>query len=419
MSTMRKWLGLLTGLALIAGACSNSSSEPTDGSTTTAAAPTETTTSSDVSDTTPGDLEPIKIGVVLSITGDASSLGVPEADTVALYAEELGVAAGRPVEWIVLDDGSDQSTAVVLVKQLIDSEQVAGIICCTTSPITLSLIDSAQRAGVPMISLGAAASIANPVEEREWIFKTAVPDTIIARIIAEHMKAQGFETVGLLFFDDGYGESGREQFAKVAEDVGLTITGEQGFPRTATDVTAEAAQLVTANPDAYLIWATPPGAVIAERDLRSLGAGGAVYQSHGAANRTFIELGGADVEGTFLGVPKLIVASNLPDSDPQKSVILAYQTRYEADHGAGSINVFGSEGLDAMIIMHSALEQAAASGSTDLVEFRRRLRDEIERISGYVGITGIYAFSSSDHEGLDTRCCTIVQVQDGNWVPAP
>ncbi len=413
-------MGLLAALALVAAACSGS----TDGGTSAGSGTVvpDTTATTAASDTTPttvvSDTTPIKIGVVLSITGDASSLGVPEADTVKLYAEELGAAGGRPVEWIVRDDGSDQSTAVSLVKQLIESDGVAAIICCTTSPISLAVLDTVQQAGVPMVSLGAAATIANPVDERHWIFKTAVPDSIITRMIAEHMKAQGVERVAFLGFDDGYGESGRAEFARAAEDVGLTITSEQSFPRTATDVTAEAAQIVASTPDAYLIWATPPGAVVAQRDLRSLGASEPIYQSHGAANRTFIELGGADVENTYLGVPKLIVASSLEESDVQKAVILSYKERYEADHGTDTINVFGSEGLDAMIIVHGALEPALESGATDLGGLRSSLRDAIESTSEYVGITGIYNFTVSDHEGLDPRCCTIVQIRDANWVPA-
>lgn len=402
-------------LALIVAACGGD----TDGGT---ADPADTATGGDTAatdaDNGGDDSEPIKVGVVLSLTGNASSLGVPEGDTLEMYRDELGLAGDRPVEWILRDDGSDQTTAVSLVRQLIEDDGVAALVCCATSPISLAAIDIVQSAGVPMISLGAAATIANPVEEREYIFKTAVPDSVISEIVAIHMSDNGWDEAAFLGFDDGYGESGREQFVEAAPEAGVDVVAEQSFPADATDVTAEISQLQSANPSAYLIWGIPPGAVVAQQNLRDLGIEEPVYQSHGAANDEFLELGGAAVEDTYLGVPKLLVPDDLPDDDPQKSVIIDYRDRYEAETG-DSINVFGSEALDAYRIIFQALERSLEqSEPSDLDEFRSTVRDEIEATTDLVGITGVYTYSGSDHEGLDPSCCTMVQVQDGDWAIA-
>lgn len=411
-------VAITLALALALAACGSGTDDTpsgNDGATEGDAAETPTDDGDEATDGDGG--EAIKVGVVLSLTGDASSLGVPEGDTLELYREELGIAGDHPVEWILLDDGSDQTTAVSLVKRLIEDDGVAALVCCTTSPITLAAIDTAQSAGVPMISLGAAATIAHPVEEREFIFKTAVPDSIISAIIAAHMSDNGWNQAAFLGFDDGYGESGREQFEIAAPESGVDVIAEQSFPRDANDVTAEISQLQSAGPDAYLIWATPPGAVIAQQNLRDLGIEEPVYQSHGAANSTFIELGGAAVEGTYLGVPKLLVPNELSDDDPQKSVIVDYKQRYEDEAGAGTINVFGSESLDAYRIIHEALQRAVDQVEvSNLDEFRSTVRDEIEATTDLVGITGIYTYSASDHEGLDAACCTMVQIVDGEWV---
>ena len=51
----------------------------------------------------------VKIGVTISTTGPAASLGVPQRNSLALLPPEI---AGQKVEYIVLDDGTDSTKAV-------------------------------------------------------------------------------------------------------------------------------------------------------------------------------------------------------------------------------------------------------------------------------------------------------------------
>ena len=55
----------------------------------------------------------INVGVTVSATGPAASLGIPEKNTVALMPTTLG---GQKVNYIVLDDASDTTTAVGFSK---------------------------------------------------------------------------------------------------------------------------------------------------------------------------------------------------------------------------------------------------------------------------------------------------------------
>ncbi|MBU6488561.1 MAG: ABC transporter substrate-binding protein, partial [Burkholderiales bacterium] len=73
----------------------------------------------------------VKIGVVLSTTGPAASLGIPEKNTVALLPKEIG---GKSVQYIVLDDGTDTGKAVQDVHKLIDEDHVDAILGSTVTP---------------------------------------------------------------------------------------------------------------------------------------------------------------------------------------------------------------------------------------------------------------------------------------------
>jgi branched-chain amino acid transport system substrate-binding protein len=383
---------LAAGLLLIAAACS---------------AP---------SDTAGGD-ETIRIGVVVSVTGSASSLGESERNTIELFQEQFGEIGGTEVEWIVEDDASDPTQAVTAVKQMIDQENVHAVVCCTVSPNSLAIIETVQGDEVPNISLAAAAQIVEPAAERTWVFKTPQNDALMVDVLTDHMLDQGIQTVGFLGFDDAYGEGGLAAFEQIIGSKPLEMTGNETYAREDTDVTAQLTRLSRANPDAYLIWAIPPGADVAQKDLVDLGLEGQVYQSHGVANATFLELGGDAIEGTFLPAGKLLTADDLPDDDPQKEVLLEYRDAYEEEYGDGSANTFGGHAYDAMLVLEGAIERALEgdADTSDVEAFRSTLRDEIEATSELPGTGGVFTYSAEDHAGLDTDAVVMLEVREGEW----
>ena len=94
----------------------------------------------------------VKIGVTLSTTGPAASLGIPEKNTVALLPKEIG---GKSVQYIVLDDATDSTHAVQNVHKLIDEDHVDAIIGSTVTPGSLAMLDPISESKTPMISLAA------------------------------------------------------------------------------------------------------------------------------------------------------------------------------------------------------------------------------------------------------------------------
>ncbi len=366
----------------------------------------------------------VKVGVVVDITGGASSLGTPERNTVQLYQDELGTVQGPNgavrIQYIITDGESDPTKAVIAVKRLIDEEQVVAIVCCTTSPASLAVLQVAQSSRLPNISLAAAVSIIEPVEDRKWIFKTPQTDRFMINVITDHMRRFGIRRVAFLGFDDAFGAGGLIEFEKLAPQKGIEIVAKESFARASTDVSTQVLRAMGRNPKAFLIWAIPPGANVANRNIRDLGIQLLVYQSHGVANKTFLDLGAASVDGTLLPSGKILVAELLPDTDKQKKVLLSYIERYEGRFGKGTRNTFGGHALDAMLILQPAIERTLKQGirPENIGGFRSTLRDQIERgTNELVGITGVFTFSAKDHLGLDQRAAVMVQVRNGTWTP--
>src|SRR4051794_23241129 len=143
-------------------------------------------------------LADINVGVTLSATGPAASLGIPEKNTIALMPKTIG---GQKVNYIVLDDGSDTTKAVSNTRKLITEDKVDVILGSTVTPNSLAMIDVVSEAQVPMISMAASAKIVEPMDaKRKWVFKTPQNDIQMSLAIASHMKDHGVKTVGFIGF---------------------------------------------------------------------------------------------------------------------------------------------------------------------------------------------------------------------------
>ena len=352
--------------------------------------------------------EPIKIGAVVSVTGPASFLGEPEKNTLEMIRDELnakGGLLGRPVELILYDDESDVNKAVLAAEKLIKKDQVAAVIGATTSGSTLAIMNKFPAAQVPLVSMSAAEKIVNPVNP--WVFKVAPSDRHAVGRILKHAQAKGYEKIAILTVSDGFGQAGREVLKELVPAMGFTLTADEVYGPKDTDMTAQLTKLKDAAPDAIICWGTNPGPAVVARNRAQLGMKTPLYMSHGVASRKFIELAGESAEGLMLPAGHLIVASQLPDSQPQKVLLLAYTSQYK-DKFKGDVSPFGGHGWDGLKLVAKAVETAGSDKPA-------AIRDALEKITAFPGIGGVFSFTDKDHNGLDANAFEMVVIQGGDW----
>lgn len=355
----------------------------------------------------------IKVGVSVSATGPAASLGIPEKNTFALLPKQI---AGQKVEYIVLDDATDTTTAVKNARKLITEDKVDLLIGSTTTPNSLAMSDVAAESATPMISMAASASLVEPVDaKRHWIFKSPQNDSHMATAIVAHMADAGVKTVAFIGFSDAYGEGWYREFSKLAELRKIRIVANERFARPDTSVTGQVLKIVSANPDAVLIAGAGTPAALPQKTLKERGYKGKIYQTHGVANNDFLRVCGKDCEGTFLPAGPLLVAEQLPDSNPVKKSAMTYRTAYEKAYGAGSVSTFGGHAWDAGQLLAAAVPAALKKGPPGSKEFRAALRDGIEAIKNLPVSHGIVNMSATDHVGYDQRSRVMIEVVGGKW----
>ncbi len=359
----------------------------------------------------------IRIGVSVAATGPAASLGIPQRNTVALLPRQI---AGQTMEYFVLDDGTDATRGVANMRKLIDEDKVDAVIGSSATPASAAMSTVAAEKGVPLVALAASASLILPMTpEKRWVFKAPQNDSLMADAIAADMAKRGVKTLAFIGFNDGYGDGWLAETERAATAQNIRVVDVERYARPDTSVTGQVLKIIAARPDAVLIGAAGTPAALPQKTLHERGYRGLYYQTHGAANADFLRVGGKDVEGTFLPVGPVVVAAQLPDSNPVRQVALDYVKSYEAANGPGSATAFGAHAYDAFLMLQAAIPAALQKARPGTAEFRAALRDALENQHDLVLTHGIANTSPQDHNGFDTRARVMVTVKDGAWKLLP
>ncbi|MGY3607368.1 MULTISPECIES: ABC transporter substrate-binding protein [unclassified Bradyrhizobium] len=362
-------------------------------------------------------LAEVRIGIIVSATGPAASVGVTQQRTVSVLPPKLG---GQDVRYILMDDASDTSTSVTVARKLITEDRVDVIVGPSLTPNSLALLDIVAETGTPMISLaGSALIVEPPVDRRRWVFKTPQSDAQMASIVLDHMKRRSIKSLALIGFNDAYGEGWIKVMTALAEAAGIKVVGSERYQRTDSSVLGQILKITSQSPDAIFIAASGTPAALPQMTLADRGYKGVVYQTHGVANNDFLRIGGKALEGTFVPAGPVLVAEQLPDSHPAKAAALDFVRRYEAIPGAGARSTFAAYLWDAQLILDRAIAAAAVKAQPGTDAFRIALRDAIEATSDVAGPNGVYNMSFTDHLGLDERSRVMTQIVNGGWRLVP
>jgi branched-chain amino acid transport system substrate-binding protein len=379
-SNMQRWvLGCASGALLLAATCSG------------AAAGT------------------IKVGAIFAVTGPASFLGGPEARSAEMVVEKINKAGGingDTIQLIVKDSAGSSEKAVSFAKQLIEEEKVVAIIGPSTSGESMAVKKVAEDGQTTLISCAAAEVIVDPVAR--YVFKTPQKDSFAAQKIYEEMQRLKIGTIAIAAGNDGFGKAGKEQLEKMAPAFGITVAASETYDSKATDLSALVAKLkADSSIQAVVNWSIVPAQAIIAKNMRQAGWQVPLFQSHGFGNIKYAQAAGAAAEGIIFPCGHLLVVDSLPESHPQKALLLEYKAEYESRFKEEA-SAFGGYAFDAMNIVATAVKQAGND--------RAKVRDAVEGLKNFVGVGGIFNFTPQDHNGLTIDSFAMLTVKDGKFI---
>jgi branched-chain amino acid transport system substrate-binding protein len=354
-----------------------------------------------------GQGAPIKIAAIFAVTGPASSLGKPEQDTAHMLQaqwSEAGGLSGRAVQVVAYDTETDPTKAVLLIKKAVTEDNVIAVVGGTTSPESQAMADYAMQAEVPFMSVAASTTLTVPT--RRWVFQMPQRNALAAQKAVQYLAAAGVTSVAFLYRNDDFGQDGLVGIQTFARPRGIAVVDAEPFAATDTDVTPQVVRARAKNPAAMVVWSTPPTASIAAKNIRQLGMRVPIVESHGVANRAFIQLAGPAAEGVVFPSGKLLVADQLAAGDPQKRVLLTYARNFDAANHY-TANTFGGHAFDGLSMLADAVRHVGPD--------RAGIRDYIEHLRGFPGTGGVFNMSPDNHNGLTTSDMVLVVIKNGNW----
>lgn len=351
----------------------------------------------------------VKVGIITASTGPGASLGIPYKNTFSVTPKTLG---GQPIEIIYMDDATDPTNAVKHARKLITEDEVDLIIGSSNVPTASAISDVVTELKTPQIALSPVTPAA---AKSPWVFTIPQPATIMMSAVADHMKASKVKTVGFIGFADSWGDLVLNGIKAHLDGIGAKIVAEERYGRTDTSVTGQVLKVMSANPDAVVLGGSGTPGALPNVTLTERGYKGKVYHNHGVINADFLRVGGKNIEGSMSPTGPVMVADQLPDSNPIKKVSLEFIKAYEGTYGKGTANAFSAYSWDAYLLADQAVKTALAKAKPGTAEFRQAVRDALESTKEVVGTHAVYNMTPTDHAGVDSRARVLVRVENGGW----
>ncbi len=353
----------------------------------------------------------IHIGISLPLTGPASGLGIPMSNAIKLWPASIG---GEKLNITVLDDASDPTKGAQNAKRFVTEDKVDIVMGSAATPPAIAMADIVAEAATPHFMFSPAVLQAG---KDSWAFRLPQSNAVMSNAVLQHMSKLGIKTVGFLGYTDAYGESWLKDFQAEAAKIapGIKIIATERFARSDTAVTGQALKLVAANPDAILVVASGSGAAMPHKGIVERGYKGKIYQTHAAATRDLMRIGGKDVEGAYVVSGPAVIGDQLPDSHPSKKVALDFVQKYEKAYGAGSRNQFAGHAYDAALVLEKIIPVALKKAKPGTKEFRAALKDATETMGRTVVSHGVLTYSKDNHWGFTTETGVMLKVVNGDW----
>jgi branched-chain amino acid transport system substrate-binding protein len=357
----------------------------------------------------------ISVGFVTGETGPGASIGVPYARGIAAAMGYVDNVEGHKIRLIKMDDASDPSASTRNARKLVEEEKVDLLIGTSGVPGTAAMAAVATEQKVPLIAISPLPPTVGRGDGGYWALSIPQPPPLMVAAVVEQMQKAGVKSLGYIGFSDAWGDLVYDALSKTASPVGIKILTNERYARADTSVTAQTLKIIAAQPDAVMTGGSGTPGALPFLALRERGFRGPIYGTHALINPDFIRIGGAAVEGVLAPTGPVIVAEQLPDSNPVKKVGLEFRAAYLKANSAPTTDAFSAYSFDGWLVFVDAAKRALGSTPPGTPAFREALRDAMFRTKDLVGTHGVYSFGPNNNSGVDERARVIVTLEKGQW----
>ncbi len=330
----------------------------------------------------------LKLGAILSITGQGSVYGPSSREGMELAVEQInksGGVNGARINLTVRDDASMQSQSAQVAQAMIQTDQDLALLGPTLSNSAVAVHPLAENQHIPILAVSTTGINIVPncnfpsTLGCRYVFRdslgeeTAIPDNV------KSYAADAKPTTGVLLVarDDKFSIDGGKIVEATVGKYGITLKKTIGFNKTEPDLSSYVTQAVQLNPD--VIFITSLGGIPAEimHEARKQGWQGQFLGGNSFNTATVSKDAGADGAGA-----RSASAWYLGNTFPSNTdFVTAYKAKYaNLDGTPRNPDQFAAQGFTAIKILADAARRANLT-FTDLTGDRDRLRTAMETVN--------------------------------------
>ncbi|CAM3276398.1 ABC transporter substrate-binding protein [Stackebrandtia soli] len=268
---------------------------------------------------------PVKVGLVLSLTGGAAFAGEYQQQGLELGFEELAAKEGVKYEVITEDDETTLDVSIAATEKLINRDKVSVLVGPTLSNQAFSTFEDAQEAGVP--ALGISTTAEGITEIGDYIFRDSLPETeALAASIPAAKDALGLKSVAILSDSaDEFTASAYTTMIEVLKSEGIEVVADEKFETGDEDFRSQLTKVKEANPDAVVLSALPGATIPLVKQARESGITAPMIGGNAFNSPVMIKNLGDAAEGLIVGG----AWSDALESQGNAEFIAAYTEKYD------------------------------------------------------------------------------------------
>lgn len=343
--------------------------------------------------------EPIKIGAVISVTGPAAGLGVPERNVLVMTEKVInarGGVNGRPIQVIVRDDATNPDTGLSQANDLIFGQKVVAVLGATITAPTVAIGGVTHKIKLPHLAFSGIGPVIE--RERKCVFHMPVSQELHARALLAYARSINARKLGVLH-DAGVGNIVLAELRRVLDAYGATIVAAEKFEFGATDITTQAAKVKAAQPDAIFVASVSAAPM---RDARRLQMTQPIISHMGSSTYELVSAMGSGADNVIF--PEFVLAEDpLPH---QREFVELYRKEY----GVLPKNV-EAMAFDGLHVLAQALGKVGPeAGGPKICEALR---------GPYAGVFAQYNFAADDMNGIGPASFVYSKLVNGKYTRLP
>jgi branched-chain amino acid transport system substrate-binding protein len=361
------------------------------------------------------DKQPYKVGLVVELSGGAAPGGAEVRDGVLLEVERINASGGingHPIELVIGDNGSEATKGVTAATKLTKQDKVLALVGPMAGWVEGPVRAVAEREKTPNLIL-APPTPDDRKKGYKWSWTLAQNEYVVADAQIDIMKDKGYRKVVAIGDTEARCQEHMRILKGKAAPLGIEIIimTETFDPSMDFDMTAQVTKVkdlaAKENPQALLLMTGIFQGIPFMKNMKQLGLSLPVIGAHNWGIPAALGMAGDELEGVVFPAGKVLGAESLPDSDPQKAILLDYKNRFRAKFKY-DVGQFGAHSYDGVQLFVRATKAAGAD--------KTKIREEMDKIRSYVGATGVYSFGPKDHEGLTKQSLAIYEIKGKKFV---